>query len=673
METNAPLPNTIETMTIVSKEEHETLYFRSRASVFHEIFPESKKPWKYTEAAVFLNELDEYVLENVSYKPKIKNYATLVFHNSENSCKILKIRVFTDCRLELYASNAFLTGHGSLESKEVITTVGSQGRALKKQKYCTFLHFDIHLNISKSTSIALLNDLPMIFYPKESFSSAFHSFVKTIFRLPCSVLLKSFDTNALHEYNENFVSMKKKSEKTNSFDNFISKVIGYIHFNVTPYAAGDKLQTIEIEGRLYSIINGIYISPYAESLFKENHDLIDGIMLDTTWKVISKYVTSIMMCSSLNVGISCAFAFSGAEDSDLYRQFIDKFNDKLGVNLKAYYCESDQGSALKSVCDSFEKTHLACLRHFKVSLKTKAHSIAICEIITCRTELDLERLFQYYSERFSEITNSSELKQLKIDLHKAGLGFENGALSIDDQAIWERVSMIERIKTHMPSTTNALEATHGHLNERLPRRNDFWPSLYRIVTSIIQREFSFKEHLKHSYSRIKRLIKHRAKTLDKDIMMEQIRFYETTIDSCNCGETLLESSLYRINIPCSHMVCLGASFPSLPDVNLNLNTEQTKCTFEYTVINRTKETPTPDSTFGIKSQIMKNIRRYSHFKKKPLIEEYVMQHFNISGDFVQGKPIEYFTLTYEGIFHFKELSRIHEEKKTKRINNFNKF
>ena len=53
METITPLSETIETMTIVTKEEHETLYVGSRASVYHEIFPEGKNQWKYIEVAVF--------------------------------------------------------------------------------------------------------------------------------------------------------------------------------------------------------------------------------------------------------------------------------------------------------------------------------------------------------------------------------------------------------------------------------------------------------------------------------------------------------------------------------------------------------------------------------------------------------------------------------------------
>ena len=74
-------------------------------------------------------------------------------------------------------------------------------------------------------------------------------------------------------------------------------------------------------------------------------------------------------------------------------------------------------------------------------------------------------------------------------------------ISISDSKTWSRVSMIERVKTRMPSTTNALEATHGHLNESTQRRNDFWPSLHRLVKSINDRTHSFEDHLKHSFQK----------------------------------------------------------------------------------------------------------------------------------------------------------------------------
>ena len=63
--------------------------------------------------------------------------------------------------------------------------------------------------------------------------------------------------------------MKKKALKMNSLETLLANTIGYLHLVVTPYSPGDKLQAIKIDNRLFSIIKGIYISPYADSLFKD--------------------------------------------------------------------------------------------------------------------------------------------------------------------------------------------------------------------------------------------------------------------------------------------------------------------------------------------------------------------------------------------------------------------
>ena len=192
--------------------------------------------------------------------------------------------------------------------------------------------------------------------------------------------------------------------------------------------------------------------------------------MDTTWKTIHKYVTSLLMCSSYNVGVSTAFAFGGSEDKDLYNMFIDKFNSLLGIDLKQYIVESDQGSALRSVCDKFNQLHLACLRHFKVSLKTYKFSLQISNLISVRSQQELDNLMKIYETEFSQITDSNDMKRLSIQLHKIGLTFNDGKLKIEEENIWKRVSMLARIPTRMPSTTNALESTYGHLNELVQRK-----------------------------------------------------------------------------------------------------------------------------------------------------------------------------------------------------------
>ena len=35
----------------------------------------------------------------------------------------------------------------------------------------------------------------------------------------------------------------------------------------------------------YNIFDGVYISPFTKSIFKDNTELIDGILMDTTWNI----------------------------------------------------------------------------------------------------------------------------------------------------------------------------------------------------------------------------------------------------------------------------------------------------------------------------------------------------------------------------------------------------
>ncbi|KAK8896368.1 hypothetical protein M9Y10_014266 [Tritrichomonas musculus] len=57
---------------------------------------------------------------------------------------------------------------------------------------------------------------------------------------------------------------------------------------------------------------------------------------------------------------------------------------------------------------------------------------------------------------------------------------KNYKLYISNEIEWTKVSLLKRIPFKMPTTTNSLESTHGHLNKKMPRRNNFWMSLFRI-------------------------------------------------------------------------------------------------------------------------------------------------------------------------------------------------
>ena len=64
-------------------------------------------------------------------------------------------------------------------------------------------------------------------------------------------------------------------------------------------------------------------------------------------------------------------------------------------------------------------------------------------------------------------------------------------------------------------------------------------------------------------------------------MMNQIAFYDTSIDNCNCGQNKLEASNYKIDIPCMHRIAIGAIFHNFPIINLNFSPKYPNLQIEH--------------------------------------------------------------------------------------------
>lgn len=644
----------IKELTFVTKCAPVSDFIGKHANKYHELFAEGEQKLHLRDIAAFLNEKSDYEFRRATQSTPTTKFYTFTFRNYVDKKEKIKVRIFLDWSVSVLVTYSLLEAYGVQNSKLVITDVGSQNRKLKKPRTVYLVFYTFTFNFIKCTSMAIYNNFPTAFYYKNEFGSSFHYFVKHLFNVPFPSFNKTIENKFLFDYHTSWVSVKKTNAFMSSLSAFLENTTGYLHLILVPYTEYDHLETIDIDRTKYSILGGIYISPITKSLFEDNEDMIDGLMMDTTWKVINKYVTSILMCSSYNVGVSTAFAFGCAEDKDLYNMFIDKFNSVLGINLRQYIVESDQGSALRAVCDKFDQIHLACLRHFKVALKTYKFSLQISYLISARSEVELRTLMKLYSEEFAKITDSNDKKRLAIQLHKIGMAFVDGELRIEEVETWNRVSMLARIPTRMPSTTNALEATHGHLNEQIQRRNAFWPSLFRLAKSINDRDYSFRDHMNHSFQRIRRNVLRRTNNCPREEMQKEIISFNTNIEHCDCGETALESSMYRTPIPCSHMVFCGAKFPRLPDVDMRLRPCWIKSKFEYTVVQRTRDPPPSNKQAKLKEVAVKNIKRYSHYRKKAEIHEFVEQNYDDGHGFVLGKPIGFYRLIHKGIVFFSQ-------------------
>ena len=69
----------------------------------------------------------------------------------------------------------------------------------------------------------------------------------------------------------------------------------------------------------FAILGGMYISPFAQSICgADNSDIMDGLIMDATWKTISGYVTSILMASIFSSPFQSVFLFLDRHLSRLY-------------------------------------------------------------------------------------------------------------------------------------------------------------------------------------------------------------------------------------------------------------------------------------------------------------------------------------------------------------------
>ena len=94
--------------------------------------------------------------------------------------------------------------------------------------------------------------------------------------------------------------------------------------------------------------------------------------------------------------------------------------------------------------------------------------------------------------------------------------------------------MNERSKFKMPSCSNQIESMHGHLNALVPRRNDFFHSLKRLIDFILKKNHTFNERFAKNYQAHKRKIKNILKHLPNDILQSQILHYETNPETYEC-------------------------------------------------------------------------------------------------------------------------------------------
>jgi hypothetical protein len=192
-------------------------------------------------------------------------------------------------------------------------------------------------------------------------------------------------------------------------------------------------------------------------------------------------------------------------------------------------------------------------------------------LISAPSEKELGTLQKIYTPDFAATVcaeGGNEETKLRRCLKKMGLLFVNGEIISLDQEHkrWNHVSMLARVGTKMPSTSNTIESLNCRLNGKTPRFNVFWRSMQRIREAIMQKIDNFTDCMRYNHKYDGHIAQRRFNSVPWARMDREIAFFLSTDDTCLYGETVLATEIYQVDCPCSHRFGLIAEINRVSSV-----------------------------------------------------------------------------------------------------------
>lgn len=206
----------------------------------------------------------------------------------------------------------------------------------------------------------------------------------------------------------------------------------------------------------------------------------------------------------------------------------------------------------------------------------------------------------------------------------------------------------------MPSTTNTLESMHGHLNSNTPRRNNFFSAIARSISELDSKYEKITQRIQHNYRfTMNRTLQHLQNTDPKEIT-KMVAFYDTKTETCLCGQNSLQSSNFKIDIPCIHRLSIGAQFTAFPQIVLILTNQYNETKIEYDI---SQNLYLPTQIYNEKLYIVQTIKHFSRYKDKNEIKNFVelYNENDRDGIYLNSQPIHSIQIIEEGIYHFKQI------------------
>lgn len=628
------------------------------------IYPSANSIWTFQILSTFLNELSDFTLK--SHPIYANQQEEVIFHFVSCTNISYEISVSISTFISVFVSKSWLLDTWNAITQTFISYLGSRNYILKYPRVQEHIQFTKIFDRLSNGSKSLLYKKDLLYNSKFDFSKIFHYFCKKIriFGLPMND-----QTSFIFNYLDSFCKITDSTKSFEDLKNLGMK--GYFKLTLQPKIVKKKLQSFFYQNSEYYILSGVYILPQSFTLFQNNFHY-NGFVLDTTWRIIPYYVVSILTVNFLNTSLPIGYVFGHGETAKSYTFLLKTVEKKLNISFQNKTLESDQGKALQAVCQAFNMKHLACLRHLLCSLKKYDYFYEISFLLKCASDFELKNCIQNLSQNFFNICfqNPPEYTKINQILGKIGLFFSGYQFYIENDNRWEEVSMHRRIKYGMPSTTNTLEAMHGHLNKRTPRNNTFFRALLRINKNLNAKYSNIFERITHNYSYIKKVTLNKLQKYDNIEMNNMCEFYKTTEDHCECSDNKLVSANFGFDIPCCHRLFKGATFNELPNFQFtfqNFEDLEFEYEFEPAEINRHQK------GYDEMDYCARTIKHFSKYPDDNEIKQYVADHRNdnLKGFYILNQKVSVIQLIEEGIFFFKKKKRMLKNNNNNNIINNN--
>jgi hypothetical protein len=204
----------------------------------------------------------------------------------------------------------------------------------------------------------------------------------------------------------------------------------------------------------------------------------------------------------------------------------------------------------------------------------------------------------------------------------------------------------------MPSTTNSLEATHGHLNEAISWRNPFWAPLALLFEVISDKTMHFETAAVHDFRTSLKRSKTKSQSVSQPKMAEECAFLGSTAEIYSCAETVHASSSYQADIPCSHRYAMGTVKPVCPRPGLNIRARTETMAYSEKIHQRDRQDGRQTDVKSLKDYAIRQIARFSHTEDKAAVLAYLDTGFDVTGPSALDVPLAVHQLISRAMTHF---------------------